>query len=245
MENARRRLAFSTPEKKPSYCTRRSIRRFQKPFFIDLASRGARFQSVDFPSPKSRTASALRSTGVLQSRTPYNLRSIAPRRQKKAQVPVASKRERFDRAHTSPHAAASTWKRAPHAPHHPHLSHARITAHERAPSETHERRRYARSAARSLLRVTPNQVVECQDERPRHRELVRRARHEEEEEEQGACRSCICTLERFPVRDARLADRAVSPTSRRGRFLPSSRARRETDRRPRPRDREPRPALTP
>jgi len=43
--------------------------RFQKPFFIDLASRGARFQSVDFPSPKSRTASALRSTGVLQSRT--------------------------------------------------------------------------------------------------------------------------------------------------------------------------------
>ena len=57
--------------------------RFQKPFFIDLASRGARFQSVDFPSPKSRTASALRSTGVLQSRTPYNLRSIAPRRQKK------------------------------------------------------------------------------------------------------------------------------------------------------------------
>jgi hypothetical protein len=165
--------------------------RFQKPFFIDLASRGARFQSVDFPSPKSRTASALRSTGVLQSRTPYNLRSIAPRRQKKAQVPVASKRERFDRAHTSPHAAASTWKRAPHAPHHPHLSHARITAHERAPSETHERRRYARSAARSLLRVTPNQVVECQDERPRHRELVRRARHEEEEEEQGACRSRI------------------------------------------------------
>jgi hypothetical protein len=122
---------------------------------------------------------------------PYNLRSIAPRRQKKAQVPVASKRERFDRAHTSPHAAASTWKRAPHAPLHPHLSHARITAHERAPSETHERRRYARSAARSLLRVTPNQVVECQDERPRHRELVRRARHEEEEEEQGACRSRI------------------------------------------------------
>jgi hypothetical protein len=167
------------------------FRRFQKPFFMDLASRGARFQSADFPSPKSRTASALRSTGVLQSRTPYNLRSIAPRRQKKAQVPVASKRERFDRAHTSPHAAASTWKRAPHALHHPHLSHARITAHERAPSETHERRRYARSAARSLLRVTPNQVVECQDERPRHRELVRRARHEEEEEEQGACRSRI------------------------------------------------------
>ena len=120
------------------------FRRFQKPFFMDLASRGARFQSADFPSPKSRTASALRSTGVLQSRTPYNLRSIAPRRQKKAQVPVASKRERFDRAHTSPHAAASTWKRAPHALHHPHLSHARITAHERAPSETHERRRYAR-----------------------------------------------------------------------------------------------------
>jgi len=99
------------------------------------------------------------------------------------------RRERFDRAHTSPHAAASTWKRAPHAPHHPHLSHARITAHERAPSDTHERRRYARSAARSLLRVTPHQVEECQDERPRHRELVRRARHEEEEEEQGACRS--------------------------------------------------------
>lgn len=60
------------------------FRRFQKPFFMDLASRGARFQSADFPSPKSRTASALRSTGVLQSRTPYNLRSIAPRRQKKS-----------------------------------------------------------------------------------------------------------------------------------------------------------------
>ena len=56
----------------------------QKPFFIDLASRGARFQSVDFPSPKSRTASALRSTGVLQSRTPYNLRSIAPPPPKKS-----------------------------------------------------------------------------------------------------------------------------------------------------------------
>ena len=59
------------------------FRRFQKPFFMDLASRGARFQSADFPSPKSRTASALRSTGVLQSRTPYNLRSIAPAAKKK------------------------------------------------------------------------------------------------------------------------------------------------------------------
>jgi hypothetical protein len=79
-----RRLAFPTPEKKPSYCTWRSLfRRFQKPFFMDLASRGARFQSADFPSPKSRTASALRSTGVLQSRTPYNLRSIAPAAKKK------------------------------------------------------------------------------------------------------------------------------------------------------------------
>jgi hypothetical protein len=85
VENARRRLAFPTPEKKPSYCTWRSIfRRFQKPFFMDLASRGARFQSADFPSPKSRTASALRSTGVLQSRTPYNLRSIAPPPPKKS-----------------------------------------------------------------------------------------------------------------------------------------------------------------
>lgn len=79
-----RRLAFPAPEKKPSYCTWRSLfRRFQKPFFMDLASRGARFQSADFPSPKSRTASALRSTGVLQSRTPYNLRSIAPAAKKK------------------------------------------------------------------------------------------------------------------------------------------------------------------
>jgi nucleoid-associated protein YgaU len=60
------------------------FRRFQKPFFMDLASRGARFQSADFPSPKSRTASALRSTGVLQSRTPYNLRSIAPPPPKKS-----------------------------------------------------------------------------------------------------------------------------------------------------------------
>ena len=33
--------------------------------------------------------------------------------------------------------------------------------------------------------------------------------------------------ERFPVRDARRADRAVPLTSRRGRFLPSSRARRK------------------
>lgn len=72
------------PKKNRRVVWRSIFRRFQKPFFMDLASRGARFQSADFPSPKSRTASALRSTGVLQSRTPYNLRSIAPPPPKKS-----------------------------------------------------------------------------------------------------------------------------------------------------------------
>jgi hypothetical protein len=163
-----------------------------KNHFLWISLRGGRVSSLPISRLRKAGLRAHCARPAFCNRAPRIICGRSrPRRQKKAQVPVASKRERFDRAHTSPHAAASTWKRAPHALHHPHLSHARITAHERAPSETHERRRYARSAARSLLRVTPNQVVECQDERPRHRELVRRARHEEEEEEQGACRSCI------------------------------------------------------
>ena len=78
---------FRRPKKKPSSMYIGDLEeRFStvsKTIFYGSRFAGARFQSVDFPSPKSRTASALRSTGVLQSRTPYNLRSIAPRRQKK------------------------------------------------------------------------------------------------------------------------------------------------------------------
>ena len=136
---------FRRPKKKPSYCTWRSIfRRFQKPFFfMDLASRGPRFQSADFPSPKSRTASALRSTGVLQSRTPYNLRSIAPRRQKS--MPVAS---------SASGSIARTRARAPrHRPGNPRRTHCTIrTFRTRVSRRTNAHRAKRTSAGDTLAR---------------------------------------------------------------------------------------------
>jgi hypothetical protein len=77
------------PKKKPSCATFGAFFDGFKTIFDGSRFAWARFQSADFPSPKSRTASALRSTGVLQSRTHESAVDRA-RRQKKAQVPVAS-----------------------------------------------------------------------------------------------------------------------------------------------------------
>lgn len=190
MENARRRLGSPSRRRKKTVVLymEEHFSTVSKTIFYGSRFAGGAFPVCRFPVSEKpdceRTALDRRS--AIAPRIIWVDRAPPP---KKAQ---ASKRERFDRAHTSPHAAASTWKRAPCCvtPSAPlarayHGARTRTERNARAPAIR------SRKAARSLLRVTPSQVVECQDERPRHRELVRRARHEEEEEEQGACRSRI------------------------------------------------------
>ena len=154
---------------------------------MDLASRG-RVSSLPISRLRKAGLRAHCARPAFCNRAPTNLRSIAPRRQKKAQVPVAS---------GASGSIARTRARTPrHRPGNARRTRRTIrTSRTRVSRRTNAHRATRTSAGDTLarpldlLRVTPHQVEECQDERPRHRELVRRARHEEEEEEQGACRS--------------------------------------------------------